>query len=446
MAESFTIVGSSVASLAAALQAARRGHQVSLYLDPSRIGGSFGGVRKGDRRFDLGCRLFELEYENTPEKPISAFDPAHDSHRPFIAKIAAFIKDVLQDDIRPACAPEMLIAGRRTRCVLMTVDLSALPAALSVEDQRQVREQVRHILQVAPVAAGSSQLTLREASLAQHGQRLHELLIEAVCAKQHAEWDTILASDRRKLWAALFEPRTIWEAFSGGPIGFKPHRPFATTRTGALHPFVERLYQSVQECEQIVVIPAGPVKQLSCQPSGRTEFTFDTLSITAPGAQCILGEAPDQVFNAAGRPYKPERMTSSIVWIDVAEDALDRELSTLTICDPELPVLRISKVGAVDGKHCFAVEFGHLPPCPDVAAAALRQAGVVRSSAVIEPVHQVTGRVQIAPTPANRRQFEDAQTCLSGFQGVLLGGLRRFLFDGLNDQIADALFFGATRC
>ena len=135
-----------------------------------------------------------------------------------------------------------------------------------------------------------------------------------------------------------------------------------------------------------------------------------------------------------------------MIWVDVAEGEIDRDLSTLTICDPNLSVLRISNVATTARGHCFSVEFGHLPPCPKIAVAALRQAGVVRPGGTVEIVHQVTGRAQIVPTPASRRHFEDAQTCLAEFKGVLLGGLRRFLFDGLNDQITDAMFFGATRC
>ena len=445
MAESFTIVGSSVASLTAALLAAQRGHRVNLYVDPLRIGGSFGGLKVGNRRLDLGCRLFELDYENTPAKPIERFDPINDSHRHFIVEVAGFIEQVLQDDIRPAYVPEMLIAGCRTRCVLMTADLSDLPAALSQEDRKQVRAEVEKILQL-PAMQNTSYKTLREVSLAQHGPRLHELLIQAVCAKQHPGWDAVLASDRRKLWAALFQPRTVLEAFSGGPIGFQPYRPFSTTRAGSLFPFVDRLYHSVCENDQITVIPAGPLSRLSCGGSGLAEFGFNKTSISVPSEQCVVAESPEQVFKAAGRAYKPERMISSMIWVDVADGDIDRDLSTLTICDPDLPVLRISNVGITARRRCFSVEFGHLPPCPKIAVAALRQAGVVRTGATVEIVHQVTGRAQIVPTPASRRHFEDAQTCLAAFKGMLLGGLRRFLFDGLNDQITDAMFFGATRC
>ena len=445
MSSGFTIIGSSVASLSAALVAAQRGHRVDLYVDPRRIGGSFGGLKVGERSLDLGCRLFELDYEDNLGKPIAAFDPIHDSHRQVITEVAGFIKHVMQDDIRPACVPEMLIAGRRTRCVLMTTDLSGLPAVLSEQDRKHVRDQVQKILTV-PATPNRSQQTLEPASLAQHGERLHQLLVQAVCAKQHPAWAAVLATHRRKLWAALFQPQTIFEAFSGGPIGFKPRRPFSTTRAGSLYPFVDRLYQSVRECERIVVVPAGPMNRMSCQHSGIVEFAFDNLSIAVPSEQCVVAETPDLVFKAAGYTYKPDRMVASLIWLDVAEGQLDRDFSTLTVCDPTLPVLRISNVGTTAGRHCLAVEFGHLPPCEKLAAAALRQAGLLRASGMVKLVHQATGPAQTVPTGASQRHFEAAQNSLAAFRGVLLGGVRRFMFDGLNDQITDALFFGATRC
>ena len=445
MSSEFTVVGSSVASLATALVAGQRGHRVNLYVDPLRVGGSFGGLKVGKRTLDLGCRLLELDYENSVATPVETFDPLHDNHRRFIIEIAGFIEHVMQGDIQPACAPEMLIAGQRTRCVLMTTDLSSFPAVLSEEDRKQVREQVL-TRQALPAIPNDSDQTLQEVSLAQHGPRLHELLVQAVCAKQHPGWDSVLASYRRKLWVALFQPQTIVEAFSGGPIGFQPHRPFSTTRAGSLYPFVTRLYQAVRACQQIVVIPAGPLLRLSCQRSGTAEFSFEKLTLAVPSEQCVVGETPDQVFKAAGHAYNPERMVSSMVWVDVAEGEVDRDLSTLTICDPTLPVLRISNVGTTAGRHCFSIEFGQLPSCLDTAVAALRQAGVLRASGSVELIHQVTGRAQVVPTLANKRRFEEAQTCLAAFKGVRLGGLRRFLFDSLNDQIMDAMFFGATRC
>jgi hypothetical protein len=67
--------------------------------------------------------------------------------------------------------------------------------------------------------------------------------------------------------------------------------------------------------------------------------------------------------------------------------------------------------------------------------------------AVVRIAHQVSGPAQVAPTMANRIAFEIALRGLEPFPGILLGGARRFGFDGLNDQIADALYhLGATLC
>ena len=203
----------------------------------------------------------------------------------------------------------------------------------------------------------------------------------------------------------------------------------------------------MQDCDRIAVIPAGPVKQLSFDRAGAVRIRFAGLpELRLPGEQCAIGDAPEQVFAAAGLPYKPERITTSILWVDVAESDVDDAPSALTVCDPELPVLRISGAGSMPGARCFAIEFGCLPPSAAAAAAALRQTGVVRRHAVVKPVHQVSGPAQTVPSAANRQAFEAARTVLAAFRGTLLGGARRFGFDGLNDQIADALYFGATRC
>jgi hypothetical protein len=447
MANSLTVIGGSIASLAMSLLTARRGIHVDLYLDPSRIGGSFGGIAVGDRRFDLGSRLFELQYEDPCSLPISAFDSQQDNHRPFIASVAEFIRDILKEDLTPAPTPEMWINGHRTRCVLMTVDLSDLPSALSSADRALVLEQSRRILETSPHPTITHQ-TLCEASVAQHGQRLHTLLTEAVCAKQYAGWRDVPASERRKLWVALFHAQTVFEAFAGLPITFRPHRPFFTTVEAVAHPFVRRLYQAVQAASQIAIIPAGSLTSLSFTSHGMVNLRFgQEIAIQAQSERCVLGLPPESLFAASGVEYAPERITSSIVWIDVAERHIKSVPSTLMICDPDLRALRISNAGRTPGWQTFAVEFGSMAPSYLFAVAALQRSGLVADGAEVRLAHQITGPSQIAPTAANRSIFEAALTHLTPFRGVLLGGARRFGFESLNDQLADALYYsGAIPC
>ena len=447
MANSLTVVGGSIASLAFSLFSARSGRHVDLYVDPGRIGGSFSGIAAGDRRFDLGSRLFELEYEGLDARPITAFDPQCDSHRPYVAPVAEFIRNILRDDLRPASTPEMWISGRRTRCVFMTVDLSDLPSVLPASERALVLEQVRLILENSPRSATADQ-TLCDASLAQHGPRLHKLLIEAICTKQFDGWRSVLATERRKLWAALFQPRTVFEAFAGLPISFQPHRPFSTTVEGVAHPFVRRLFKAVQEEPQISIIPAPSLTAFEYDRSGITRLRFGgELQRQVPSQRCVIGVPPESLFAASGIEYAVERIHSSILWVDVAECEIKSVPSTLMVCDPSLNVLRISNAGQKQGWQSFAVEFGNALPDLSVATTALQQIGLVKEGATVQIAHRISGPAQVAPTLANRMAFETALRSLESFPGVLLGGARRFGFDGLNDQIIDALYYtGATQC
>jgi hypothetical protein len=446
MTDRLTIVGGSVASLATALVAARAGRPVSLFLDPARLGGSFGGVQAGARRLDLGVRLFELDYERSATccLPLHSFDPGRHTHRPFIADIAAFIRSILPDTLRRAAAPEMWINGVRTRCPLMTVDLTDFPSALSELDRRLIVEQLYTI------APPQEHDTLYAASLGQHGARLHALLTETVCAKQYQGWRATIPSERRKLWAALFHPRTLLEAFTGAPIGFRPHRPFFTTASGGAHPFIARLFGAVAARPDIAIIPSDPLSHLAPGPGDTLLLRFGVAPpIAVPAETTVIGMPPEPLFAAADIPYAPQRVTTSILWVDVPEHDVVRPPSTLLLADPALAAFRVSAVGsAPTGDQTFAIEFGAAAPSLDAARAALLHTGIIRDGARLSEIHRLTGPAQSAPIPANRSAFIMA---LDRFRALapgaaILGGARRFGWDSLNDQITDALHFGATRC
>ncbi len=334
----------------------------------------------------------------------------------------------------------MWLAGRLTRCPLMTVDLSGLPAALPHADRIRIRAEPR------ATPPGSPGLTLEHASLAQHGPTLHARLIAPLCAKQHAAWTTVPAAERRKLWAALFHPATISEAFENRPITFRPHRPFATTGSHQLHPFVQRLWRAVLAEPGIAAIPAGPLVALHQAAPGTVTLRFPTVSMQLPAETCILGTAPDQAFPAAGLDWQPERLRAAVVWIEAATDDVCEAPSSLLIPDPAIPVLRISHAGTADGRTTLAIEFGATPLCPDAATAALHGTGLVRAGAALHPIHRLSGPAQLVPSPANRAAFLEAAARVTALGVHLLGGLRRFGFDSLNDQVADGLHFGECRC
>ena len=442
MHDPFAIIGGSVASLVAALTAARRGRDVALYMDPARPGGSFGGVRTPDgRRFDLGSRLFELDYEAVDPRPIDSFDPAIDTHRPFIRTIAAFIHELMGPTLRPARTPELWLHHRRIACPLMTADIATLPPILTATDRSTIRTEAQARLD--PPRPQETP-TLEQASLAQHGPRLHALLIEPLCAKQHPAWRDVLATERRKLWVALFHASTVHQAFSRIPPAFRPHRPFTTTTTNQLHPFVDRLFAAVKASRRITITEVGALTRLEPERAGTLSLRFACgTRLDTPPQLCAIGAPPAQVFPAAGLPWRPEIITASILWTEVPAAAIRSRPSTLLIPDPNTPILRISP--ACPG-NVFAIEFGASKPDDATAERVLAETGIVRPGTRATPVHQLSGPARPTPTLANRLAFEAAAASLQAAGLNLLAGTRRFGFDGLNDQIADGLHFGATRC
>ena len=448
MRDRLTVIGGSVAGLAAALVAARRGRPVDLYVDPARIGGSFAGVQVNGRRLDLGLRLFELDYERsaTASLPLDVFDPVRHTHRPFIADIAAFIRDLLGTTLRRAPDPEMAINGVRTRCPLMTVDLTGLPAALSAADRALILDQLRTL-----PADPADHATLDSASRAQHGPRLHALLTQAVCAKQYSAWHSVIPAERRKLWAALFHPRTLIEAFTGARIGFRPHRPFCTTASGEAHPFIHHLLGALVARPEVTIIPAAPLSRLGPGLDGMVLCHFGPGSppLRTPVEATVLALPPEPLFAAAGIPYAPQRLAASLLWVDVAQQDLLRPPSTLLVADPACPVFRISAAGeSATGDQTFTIEFGAAAPSLDAARSALVRTGITRDGARLTELHRLTAPAQTAPIPANRDAFGHAQARLRSRipAATILGSARRFGWDSLNDQIVDALFFGASRC
>ena len=340
----------------------------------------------------------------------------------------------------------MWINKRRTRCVLTTVNTASLPAALAPDD----RARILHELQTLP-PLGASEETLKSASLSQHGARLHALLIEPLCVKQYGAWPHVLAAERRKLWMALFHRQTLIEAFSGAPIKFRPHRPFMTTRSGAAHPFVSRLHQALAAQPGVSIHQAGPLTRIDFHRDGDATLHFAQrgISLRTAAETTAIGVPPAQLFSAASIAYAPERLKSSILWVDVPRRDVRRLPSSLMVCAPTLSPFRISAAGQTEaGDQTIAIEFGAAQPSLEAARATMRRTGVIAAKASVTPVHQVTAASQTAPTAINRDRFNQAAASLraQGMRAAILGGARRFGWDSLNDQIADAIHYGATRC
>lgn len=440
MPDCIYVLGNSIASLVTALSSARAGRPVELLCSQHYVGGSFGGLTIGESRYDLGIRLFELDYEGTDRRPLSMFRPDTDGHRPFIDVIARFIKEISVEPL--SCVrPEMLIRGQRVLCPLMSVDLSGLAAALPEVERMRIARQAS-LLPYSPPSPGEE--SLEQASLIRHGKELHDLLIAPVCAKQWDRWPESMAAERRKLWAALFHADTVAGVFGGQGTDFRPYRPFASFADGQAFGFVDLLWAAVQAHPLIRVRSVSAFSHIGVAGKDLEITAQSGETFRLPACDVIIGLPPEQFYQAMSIPFTQERIVSTIAWARVPEVQCQTVSACLTIPGSDTEVFRISNAGP----GVFCLEFGGGAISEKSVRSALEVSGSVLPGADITLLHKISGPAQPAPTLANRDRFMQArhQLDVMGFEATLVGGLRRFGWGSLNDHIIDGLYYGVAGC
>lgn len=461
-ARPFDVVGSSVGCLATALQLAERGRAARIFLQKGREGGSFHGLPFEGRCLDLGVRLFELDYEDPPEArlPIAEFDPDRHNHRPFIDAVAGFIRRFVGDDIERV-EPEMFLSGRRGRCIHFTTDLTGLPDLLDSDDRARMRAEVGAILaDPAPPpsrfkagrAAKLDEFALPVVSVENHGALFHERLVRMHCARQSSDWEQTVASERRKLWMALFHPVTLADALDRRPSSYRPYRPFYRACAGLL---VERLLDALKRTPRVEIVPVGRLMRFSSHGDTATldfaeagEAAAQSIDIAADTS--ILALSGEELFPAAGIAYAPQRIHSGVAWVEVPESEILHWPALLSIHDPAMSILRLSTTsgGAPQGWRIATVETGSEAPGIEAIRTELETIGIVRSSGTVRLVKSFHGPAQIAATFANRALFLAARDAFAALEwtGTVFGPARRFGFESLNDLIVEALYTAEGQC
>ncbi|MFC4169112.1 hypothetical protein [Teichococcus aestuarii] len=473
MAEALHLVGGSIACLVAALRAGQHGRPVTLHADPARLGASFAGIMLEGRRLNLGIRVFELEHEAAGDQPVPGCDLARDDHLPFLGSIRALVEEVLGEELVRAAAPEMWLEGRRAPCVLTNADIAALPPLLDPARRSRIAREAAALLEApspppcrfrpghpaGAVRAALEETPLEEASLANHGATLHGLLIPAVAARLDPGWASRVAAARRKLWLALFHPRTVLEAFRGETPGFRPHRPFWGMRGGVSAVFVERLLTLLTALPSVRINPVGRLRHMASGPRGTVLLDFAAppggapQRLSLPAATCALGLGAEELFRAAGVDYAPQRLSVAFGWAEVAEADLRHCPFSLLLAAPGAPALRVSAGPVAEGgRRVMALEFGHVPeglPHPGAAEArrALEETGLLREGAPMRLLGVTSLPCLQVPSFDNRRAFQAALAAFhargpEGWAGQLLCGAGRLGFDSMNEQILTGLRIG----
>jgi hypothetical protein len=452
--EAVVVVGSTVAALAAADALARAGRPVVLYAPRQGYGAGFSPLQVGGRTLPLGFRVLELVVDADhprPAPPITDYRVGVGAHREWLGMLDEWFAELIGAELRELAPFRMWAQGRLADDIYYATDVTPIVTVLSPEQREAIRREVSHLQAVGgpaglladPSAPWLWTVDLPALSLANHGPTFHELFIESVCRKITAGLGVDVPGVlRRKMWTPVFWPETLAAVLDGHDPRWRPtHRRF---HDWGGRDVVSALGARLSESSSASVVSVDRLARVTVE--GDTTVVCFGDGTVVRSVEPILALGPQDLFNAAGASYRPERLTSVLAWLEVAERDLVEQPGCVMVADSDVDVLRISFGGTTPacGHRLVTIELAHdvaAADAPRIAASAVERMGLVTPGATVDVIHTQAGTTLTAPTRENHRRYLEAQDRLFelGSRAHVIAGSASFGADSLNEQVTHAL-------
>ncbi len=449
------VVGGSIAALVAADRLAAAGDRVDLHLPERGLGGGFLPLSVKGRRLELGARLVELSYDDEPKAPppFGGYVPGPHGHRPFLAPIDAFVRELAGDDLVQVTAPEVSVDGRRCTDYVLSGDLSGLADAVDdAERAAMADEAARCVEAVGPHGwftpeheADRWRSSFADMGRAHTGPRFHERLIESLAAKiLPGGTASVIGALHRKIWLPLFHPVTAWEACTGS-LSYRPQRAMYSLASGGMGAIVQRLVDRVDAAPEVHTTISGVLTAVNAEGDDVHLGFEDGTALVAH--RPVLGVGAEELFAAAGIGYEADRVVATMVWVDVAETQVGDLPSVLFATEADVPAFRVTddRADARPGVHTLCCELDHRLVDPEdwerAATDSLRALGVITQAADPEIVLAASRPSFATPSAGNREAFAAARRALDqrALPASVVGGATAFGADTFNEQVVQGL-------
>lgn len=448
------VIGGSVGCLIGAFAAAEAGAGTVLVLPPRGIGSGFAAREENGFRLDVGCRRLDLT-STSESAPVSAYRPGA-SPRPFAEALGSFLRDRIGLDLAPTPAPRLTYAGHFVDDFIASLDLSSLPHLLPPDQLKQVREETDAILAASPPdplalglggAPNLSEVSLEEASLANHGRTFHHLFIEPFARKTCAQgWARTPADLASKIWTPLFYPRTLNQGCRGEVDRGRPAVTYYYPSSGYFGELVERTMERLEAHPDVEIVRAADLTSL--ENAGNTyRAAFADGAAFEWACPFALGISVPKYCELAGVPGPFDESALAIFWAEIGESDLLVEPALVNVFDPDTQAYRISfgGCGAREGRRIVTVELaGHSPECNEEGVSALlKRLGILAPAARIKEIAWEAGLKTLAPSAGNRVRLREAQAALMarGIEPYLIGTLNDMKADTLNEHVLQGMKF-----
>jgi hypothetical protein len=443
------VVGGTLSALVAADALGRSGRQVILLAPRRGLGGGFMPAERDGRRLERGIRVLELHYEGVGEPPpLSEYEPGDHGHRPWTGLVRDWVRDLVgADALVEVDAPLMAVNGRVGPEVLLSTDLAPIRELLDASDLDAIAREAGEAegrLGAGGILQGPEDEQWRTpfevASRTHHGATLHERLIAPFCAKIRPEGAGDVPTPlRRRLWVPLFWPRTVHEVAAGLEPAFRPQRPFHTIAPGGTGEAVHRLLARLEELPSVEVRRYDAIEEIAADPGGVRVQPRDGDALVAH--RPVLALAPGELFAATGVEYAPDRVPSSLAWVEASESDLLALPGFLHVVEPSLDAFRITPGERTGAARTLCVELRHDVRDAAAVRASLERTGILREGAPLTELGTFAGPTFTAPTAESVRRFEAARDAYAerGIDAIVIGGANAFGADTFNEQVMQGL-------
>ena len=460
----YIIFGNNIGAMTAAVTLAKR-HKVAVVNPSPNWGGIFAGANINGKQFDIGMVFLELMSFYPPADDLASYDPAvhNDS-----ARFLYLIKDFLAPRINFTEVGNLktLWNGVFYDDIMVANRLQFL-SSFSGETKQKITNELMEISEKTrvPLHAAHKQSNQKlflaahyhAASVANHGDTLHDLLIAPFCQKTlNIPSQKISALLHRAAWCPLYYPETLLAAMRGQKLTM-PDTRFHYPQADYFAKIIEILAIEMQNNANITLVRDNPV--------GLTAANSPTLFLTGGQitAQKIIWSGDlRQLFSLSNEtvaPYRPDKSSMTLVFVEVEKKAIAENFSTVFVGDAKECIYRATNQNATNAeldrnKFIFEMNSDVLRQKSingDEQIIAHTQHFVEQTAIFNMPMHGGQYAVKhfpnalTLPTAENLQKFEklrdmtQSQLCNIEYIGPAAG----FSTNSFNDQIVGALQLGA---
>lgn len=345
--KSHAIVANTLSAMVAALELAKKGHEVLLVNPGGPWGGYFAGITSGGKLFDLG--LVTLEFSTFSAQA------GHDDlleYNPTLRNDVGRFFDVVKAWVTPLVnltnisTPQMLVGGKLFDDVLSANAFHALkqlPFAKSMRDEMVLFSANPNLhARYKATARIYNTLDYATASIANHGYTFHHKLIAPYLKKVLGiNANAMLARYHRIPWLPLYWPETLKKVLKGDHVDLAP-TTFTYPKQSSVAALTQKIANLVKQSPLITSVQS-PVSGIKSTAAGWLLTLTNALPVTCE--HLAWAGSPASLLHALNE--KPQSVIEkkaalALLFLQIPSTYICHSVSVLNVVDSQYSIYRVT--------------------------------------------------------------------------------------------------------